>query len=154
MELNLPRSSFYIHRIRDGLNGDSTPFDCNKLFEQVQKDMNDQEKEPCIIIGMAGTEGGLDDKVWPLLQTLATMELLMQSVFIWIFKWLLNYIQIESILHIAGKFQIWCHIEGDNLPCLGSKAIPARLAPVMAANSITFVSFKNINFNFLTLYPH
>lgn len=63
MELNLPRSCFNIHRLRDGLNGDKAPFDVNKLFEQVQADINDPEKEPCIVIGMAGTEGGLDDKV-------------------------------------------------------------------------------------------
>ena len=62
-ELNLPWSCFNIHRLRDGLNGDKSPFDVNKLFEQVQADINNPEKEPCIVIGMAGTEGGLDDKV-------------------------------------------------------------------------------------------
>ena len=49
--------------MRDGLNGDKTPFDVNKLFEQVQADTNSPEREPVIVIGMAGTEGGLDDKV-------------------------------------------------------------------------------------------
>ena len=43
-------------------------------------------------------------------------------------------------MHIAGKYQIWCHIEGDNLPCLGTMGIPKKLAPVMACNSITLVS--------------
>ena len=42
-------------------------------------------------------------------------------------------------MHIAGKYQIWCHIEGDNLPCLGTIGIPKKLAPVMACNSITLV---------------
>jgi hypothetical protein len=114
MELNLPQSCFYVNRIRDGLNGDRRPFDINKLNAQLNEDLSNPEKEPCIIIGTAGTEGGLDDK-------------------------------IESLLHLCGKHQIWCHIEGDNLPCLGTTAIPARYAPIMAANSITLVRNYNIN---------
>ena len=62
-QLNLPKSCFYIHRIRDGLNGDEVPFEINKLYEQITKDHEDPNKEPVIIIGTAGTEGGLDDKV-------------------------------------------------------------------------------------------
>ena len=62
-QLNLPKSCFYIHRIRDGLNGDEVPFEINKLYEQITKDHEDATKEPVIIIGTAGTEGGLDDKV-------------------------------------------------------------------------------------------
>ena len=62
-QLQLPKSCFYIHRIRDGLNGDDVPFEINKLYEQITKDHEDPTKEPVIIIGTAGTEGGLDDKV-------------------------------------------------------------------------------------------
>ena len=48
-------------------------------------------------------------------------------------------LKIEGLMHICGKYQIWCHIEGDNLPCLGTIGIPKKLAPVMACNSITLV---------------
>ena len=51
--------------MRDGLDekADKTPFDVNKLFQQVQDDSNNPEKVPSIIVANAGTEGGLDDKV-------------------------------------------------------------------------------------------
>ena len=97
--LNLPKSCFYVHRIRkvhgyvisstrtassprgatlpmtcyycctfvntkrDGLNGDETPFEINRLYDQVKEDVENPQKEPVIIIGTAGTESGLDDKV-------------------------------------------------------------------------------------------
>ena len=48
---------------RDGLNGDETPFEINRLYDQVKEDVENPEKEPVIIIGTAGTESGLDDKV-------------------------------------------------------------------------------------------
>jgi hypothetical protein len=105
-QLGLPMSCFNIHRIRDGLNGDEYPFEVNRLFEQIKSDIEDPTKEPAIIVGTAGTESGLDDK-------------------------------IEGLMHIAGKYNIWCHIEGDNLPCLGTVGIPKKFAPVMACNSIT-----------------
>ena len=58
-------------------------------------------------------------------------------------------------MHIAGKYQIWCHIEGDNLPCLGTIGIPKKLAPVMACNSITLVIFYSpqTEFELLTQKP-
>lgn len=49
--------------IRDGLNGDETPFEINRLYDQVKEDVENPQKEPVIIIGTAGTESGLDDKV-------------------------------------------------------------------------------------------
>ena len=57
---------FYLEKsVRDGLDekADKTPFDVNKLFQQVQEDFNNPEKVPSIIVANAGTEGGLDDKV-------------------------------------------------------------------------------------------
>ncbi|CAG5114392.1 Oidioi.mRNA.OKI2018_I69.chrUn_10.g17259.t2.cds [Oikopleura dioica] len=105
-ELGLPKECFNVHRINDGINGDKTPFDVNKLFKQVQADANDPQKEPTALIGSFGSESGIDDKV-------------------------------ESLLHICGKFQIWCHFEGDNIPMLGNFTIPSKSAPVLAANSIT-----------------
>ena len=47
---------------RDGLSGDEHPFEINRLYDQVTMDYEDPKKEPVIIIGTAGTEGGLDDK--------------------------------------------------------------------------------------------
>jgi len=105
-ELGLPKECFNVHRINDGINGDKTPFDVNKLFKQVQQDANDPQKEPTALIGSFGSESGIDDKV-------------------------------ESLLHICGKFSIWCHFEGDNIPMLGNFTIPSKSAPILAANSIT-----------------
>ncbi len=52
-----------MYTFRDGLNGDEYPFEVNRLFEQIKSDIEDPTKEPAIIVGTAGTESGLDDKV-------------------------------------------------------------------------------------------
>ena len=93
----------------------------NELFKQVQQDANDPQKEPTALIGSFGSEGGIDDKVLREISACFT------------------FLKVESLLHICGKFSIWCHFEGDNIPMLGNFTIPSKSAPVLAANSITLV---------------
>lgn len=61
--INVAKKNIFVNQKRDGLNGDETPFEINRLYDQVKEDVENPQKEPVIIIGTAGTESGLDDKV-------------------------------------------------------------------------------------------